>query len=136
MAVPQKFLTILRQLHEGQQGQVKHNGSLLGSFPISKGVKQGCILAPTLFAIFIRIMLCEPREDLPDGIYIHFQRDGSMFNLLRLLTCTKTVKELITELLFADNCALLAPTEEALQHIFNHFSDAAKNFGLTFSLNG
>ena len=81
-------------------------------------------------------MLREAKEDLPDGIYIHFQRDGSMFNLLRLLTCTKTVKELITELLFADNCALLAPTEEALQHIFNHFSDAAKNFGLTFSLNG
>ena len=37
------FLTILLklhegQLHEGQQGQVKHNGSLLGSFPISNGV--------------------------------------------------------------------------------------------------
>ena len=42
---PPKFLTILRQLHEGQQGQVKHNGSLSGSFPISKGVKQGCVLA-------------------------------------------------------------------------------------------
>ena len=25
--------------------------------------------------------------------------------------------------------------EEALQHIINHFSDAAKNFGLTISLN-
>ena len=113
---------------------MKHNGSLLGSFPISKDVKQGCILAPTLFAIFIRIMLREPKEDLPDGIYIHFQRDGSMFNLLRLLTCTKTVKELITELLFSDNCALLAHTEEALQHIFNRLSDANKNFGLTISL--
>ena len=43
---PPKFLTIRHHLHEGQQGQVKHNGSLSDSFPISNGVKQGCILAP------------------------------------------------------------------------------------------
>ena len=67
-----KFLTILRQLHEGQQGQVKHNGSLSGSFPISNGVKQGCVLAPTLFSIFFSIMLREAKKDLPDSIYIHF----------------------------------------------------------------
>ena len=40
----------------------------------------------------------------------------------------------ITELLFADDCALLAYTEEAQQHIANRFSDAAKNFGLTIRL--
>ena len=34
-------------------------------------------------------------------------------------------------LLFADNWALLAHTEEALQHIVNRFPDAAKNFGHT-----
>ena len=42
--------------------------------------------------------------------------------------------ELITELLFADDCALLAHTERALQHLVNRFSDAAKNFSLTISL--
>ncbi|WP_419613883.1 reverse transcriptase domain-containing protein [Thiolapillus sp.] len=44
LGCPPKFLTILRQLREGQQGQVKHNRSLSGSFPISNGVKQGCVL--------------------------------------------------------------------------------------------
>ena len=68
------------------------------------------------------------------GIYKHFQANGRLFNLWRLLARTKTVGELITELLFADDCALLAHTEEALQHIVNRFSDAAKNFGLTISL--
>ena len=43
---PPQFLIIFRQLHEGQQGQVKHNGPLSDSFPISNGVKQGCVLAP------------------------------------------------------------------------------------------
>ena len=60
------------------------------------------------------------KRGLPDGIYISFR--------------TKTIEELITEVLFADNCALLAHTEEALQHIANRFSDTAKNFGLTISL--
>ena len=39
LGCPPKFLNILRQLHEGQQGQVKTNASLSGSFPISNGVK-------------------------------------------------------------------------------------------------
>ena len=51
-----------------------------------------------------------------------------------VLACMKTIKELITELLFAGGCALLAHTEEALQHIVKCFSDAAKNFSLTISL--
>ena len=61
LGCPPKFLTILRQLHEGQQRQVKHNGSLSGSFPISNGVMQGCVLAPTLFSIFFSIMLREAK---------------------------------------------------------------------------
>ena len=46
LGCPLKFLTILCQLHEGQQGQVKHNGSLSGSFPISNNVKQGASWPP------------------------------------------------------------------------------------------
>ena len=52
---------------------MKHSGSLSGSFPISNGVKQRCFVAPTFFSVFFSIMLCEAKEDLPDGIYIHFQ---------------------------------------------------------------
>ena len=127
------FPTILRQLHEGQQGQVKHNGSLLDSFPISNLVKQGCVLVPH----------CSPSSSASCSVRqkttcqtacIRFRTDCSLFNLRRLLAHTKTIEELITELLFADDdCALLALTEEALQHIVNRFSDAAKIFGLTIS---
>ena len=134
LGCPPKFLTILHQPHEVQQGQVKHNGSLSDSFPISNGVKQGCVLAPTLFSIFFSIMLREAKEDLPDGIYTRFRTDDSLFNLRRLLARTKTIEEFISELPFADDCALLAHTEEALQHIVNRSSDAAKKFGLTISL--
>ena len=62
---------------------------------------------------------------------ISVSKQTAVFNIRRLLARTKTIEELTTELLFADDCALLAHTEEALQHIVNRFSDAAKNFGLT-----
>ena len=61
---PPEFLTIFRQLHEGQQAQVKHNGSLSDSFPISDGVKQECVLALTLFFICFSIMLSEAKRDM------------------------------------------------------------------------
>ncbi|KAK2562750.1 hypothetical protein P5673_014468 [Acropora cervicornis] len=59
---------------------------------------------------------------------------GSLFNLRRLLSHTKTMEQLIMELLFADDCALLAHTEVALQNLVDHFSEASKAFGLTISL--
>ena len=40
LGCPLKFFNVLRQLNEGQQGQVKHNGSLSGSLPISTGIMQ------------------------------------------------------------------------------------------------
>ena len=126
LGCPSKFLSILRQLREGQKSQVKHIGSPSGSFPISNGVKQGYVLAPTLSSIFFSIVFCEAKEDLPDSIYIRFPTYGNVFNHRCLLARTKTIKELITELLFADDCALLAYVEEAPQHV-KRLSDAAKN---------
>ena len=114
LGCPPEFFTIFRQLLEGQEGHMKHIGSLSGSFPIFNGVKQGCVLAPTLFSIFFSIMLHEAKEDLPDGIFIRFRTDGNLFNLWHLFTRTKTVDGLIIQLLFADDCAFLAYTVEAV----------------------
>ena len=37
------------------------------------------------------------------------------------------MSELLSELLFANDCALLANTGDVLQHIVNRFSNAANN---------
>ena len=90
LGCPPHFLSILQQLRIGQKRQVKNNGEFSDSFPIENGVKQGCVLAPTLFAVFFSMMLREAKEDLHAGVYIHFRIDGSVFNLRRLLSRTKT----------------------------------------------
>ena len=81
------------------------------------------------------MMLREVKEDLNEGIYVRFRTDGSTFYLHRHLARAKTLEVVVLELLFSDDCALLVHIEEALQVIVNRFSQAAKAFGLTITLN-
>ncbi|RVE61997.1 hypothetical protein OJAV_G00176660 [Oryzias javanicus] len=136
LGCPPKFLSMVIQLHEGQRGQVRVNSDLSEPFPILNGVKQGCVLAPTLFSIFFSMMLKQATEDLDedDSVYIRYRLDGSLFNLRRLQAHTKTHKQMIRELLFADDAALVAHAEGALQRITSCFADAAQLFGLEVSL--
>jgi exonuclease III len=136
LGCPPKFLTMVIQLHEDQLGQVKNNNELSQTFPIANGVKQGCVLAPTLFSIFFSTMLQKATEDLDDedGIYIRFRTDGNLFNLRRLQAHTKTLEKLISELLFADDDALVAHTEAALQRATSCFAEACQLFGLEVNL--
>ena len=54
---PPKLLIIIRSFHEDMKGTVVFDGSKSTAFNIKSGVKQGCVLAPTLFGIFFAVML-------------------------------------------------------------------------------
>ena len=127
LGCPPKFLSIVMRLHEDQRGQVRNN-ELSEPFPILNRVKQGCVLAPTLFTIFFNMMLQRATEDLSDddGIYIRYRTDGSQFILRHLQAHTKTLEYLVQELLFADDAALVAHTENALQRVKSCFAEAAQ----------
>ena len=111
LGCPPKFQQMVIQLHENQRGQVRLNSDLSEPFPISNGVKQGCVLAPTLFSIFITMMLKQAAADLDDdeGVYVRYCLHGSLFNLRRLQAHTKTQERLIQNLLFMDDAALCRP---------------------------
>ena len=48
---PRKFIAIVRQLHDGMLARVQEKGETSEPFPVSNGVKQSCVLAPTLFSL-------------------------------------------------------------------------------------
>ena len=98
------------------------------------GVKQGCVLAPTLFGIFFSMLLHYALADCLEGVYIRTRSDGKLFNIARLRAKTKTLKVLIRELLFADDAALASHSEAGLQRLVDKLSRACKEFGLTISL--
>ncbi|GFS21415.1 RNA-directed DNA polymerase from mobile element jockey-like protein [Elysia marginata] len=136
LGCPPKFLQMVIQLHQNQQGHVRLNGDVSEFFPISNCVKQGCVLAPTLFSIFFSKMIEQATEDLApeDGVYVRYLLDGSLFNLRRFQAHTKTQERLIRDLLFADDAALVAHTEKALQRITSCFAETSSLFGLEVSL--
>lgn len=135
---PEKFINIIRQLHDGMAGSVTIQGETTESFGITNGVKQGCVLAPTLFGLFFAVMIKgvvnEIDRTTKDGILIRFRKDGRIFHLSDLKSKGKTRTELVNELLYADDCALLSHTEAGLQRSANLLAAACKKFGLTISI--
>ena len=81
---PPKLLSIIRSFHEDMKGTVVFHGSTSAAFNIQSRVKQGCILAPTLFGIFFAVMLKHAFGPAAEGIYLRTRTGGKLFNLSRL----------------------------------------------------
>ena len=125
-----KFVNIMRSLHDGMYACVIDGGEQSAVYGVCNGTKQGWFLAPSLFSIVFPVMLQVALTNLDRGISIQFCTDGSVFNLQRLKAYTKTTNRLITDLLCADDFALLAHTLDDIQHIVDCFSDAARSFSI------
>ena len=131
---PPKLLAIIKSFHDNTQGSVCWEGETSEAFPIRSGVKQGCVLAPTLFGIFFSVVLSAAFGSCSEGVYLHTRADGKLFNLARLRAKTKVNSVLLREMLFADDAALASHTEPGLQVLMDRLSSACKEFGLTISI--
>ena len=95
--------------------RVLDEGKLSEPFGVNTGTKQGCVLAPLLFNIFHAAMLLDAFRNKDQGIHIKYRTDGGIFSLRRLHAKTKIIDLLARDLLYADDCALVAHTlEDAL----------------------
>ena len=74
-------------------------------------------------------MLSHAVRDLEKGVYIRYRLDGSLF-----VAKIKSLQSLLQEVLFADDCALVAHTESDMKLLQDRFSSASKPFGQTVSL--
>ena len=54
---PAKFIAMVRQFHDGMLARVQNDGVFSDPFPVTNGVKQGCVLATTLFSMMFSAML-------------------------------------------------------------------------------
>ena len=114
-------------------GAVSIGGSTTDPFEISHGLKQGCVLAPTLFILFLAALLSTVSEHLSTGVVIRTRSDGKLFKLARLKASTKIRELCIRELLFADDADIAAHILEDIREICKQFEQAATMFGLTIN---
>ena len=131
---PEKFVNIVRLFHDGMQARVKDNGEFSKPFPVTNGVKQGCVLAPTLFSMLFSAMLTDAFRNENVGFEIRSRTDGGFFKPQRLKSLSKVMTDFLRDLLFADDCALCAPSQKDMQHMVDLFSKSCRDFGLTISI--
>nr|VZI38162.1 unnamed protein product [Spirometra erinaceieuropaei] len=130
---PERFTQMVRQLHDGMMARVTDNGAVSEAFAVTNGVKQGCVLAPTLFSLMFSAMLMDAYRDERPGIRIAYRTNGHLLNHRRLNFRSRVSTATVHELLFADDCALNTTSEEEMQRSMDLFSAACENFGLVIN---
>ena len=65
---PTKFIAMVMQFHDGMLARVQNEGEFSDPFPLTNGVKQGCVLAPSLFSMMVSAMLTAAFQDGDNGI--------------------------------------------------------------------
>ncbi|BHF59852.1 hypothetical protein SprV_0100281300 [Sparganum proliferum] len=127
---PEWFTQMVRQLHDSMMARVTDNGAVSEAFAVTIGVKQDCVLSPTLFNLIFSAMLMDAYRDERSGIRIAYRTDGQLPNHRRMHFQSRVPPITVHELLFADDCSLNTNTEGDMQRSMDFFSVACENFGL------
>ena len=116
---PPRYIAMVRQFHDGMQARVQNDGEYSEPFPVTNGVKQGCVKAPTLFSMMFSAMLTDAFQDVDAGFPIRYRFDGKLLNLRRLQAKSKVQTDMVDKLLYADDLAENAKTEEKCKGMQN-----------------
>jgi len=130
----EKIVNLIRSLHDGMQAQVVQSQLTSHEFPVINGVKQGCVLAPALFSLYLSAMLEVAFKDVREGVYIQTRPNADLFKLSQFKSKTRTTKCLVREMLFADDSALVAHSAEDMQLLVDRFARAATQFSLKINI--
>ena len=125
---------MVRQFRDCMLARVQNDGEFSGPFLVTNGVKQGCVLASTLFSMMFSALPTDAFQDGDNGIPIRYRFDGKLFNLRRLQAKSKVQTEVLDEFFFTDDMAKGAPTEEKTQNGVDQVSDSDNSYDLTISI--
>nr|VZI29457.1 unnamed protein product [Spirometra erinaceieuropaei] len=126
---PERFTQMVHQLHDGMMARVTDNGAVSEALAVTNGVKQGCVLAPTLFSLMFSAMLMDAYRDENPGIGIAYRTDGHLLNQRWMNFRSRVSTTTVHKLLFVDDRALNTTSEEEMKRSMDLFSAACKNFG-------
>ena len=105
----------LRNLYAGQEATVRTGHTTTNWFQIGKGVRQGCILSPSLFNLYSEYIM--PTAEL-DEAQAGIQIAGRNINNLR----------------YADGTTLMAESEEELKNLLMKVKEESEKVGLKFNI--
>ena len=130
---PPRFIAMVRQFHDGMQARVQNDGEFSEPFEVTNGVKQGCVMALSVFSMMFSAMLNDAFQDSDTDFPIRYRFDGNVFNLRRLQAKTKMQTNVLDELLYADDIDKNASPEAKMQIAMDQVSQSCDNYDLTIS---
>nr|XP_049699970.1 uncharacterized protein LOC126055306 [Helicoverpa armigera] len=130
---PPKLLNLIRLFHEDMKASVVYKGNTSDPLDMRRGVRQGCVLAPTLFGIFFSVLLKVAFGDNQQGIHLHTRVDRKLFNISRLKSKKHRQDIIVDSLLFADDAAFVASSPSQLQEMLDRFNKACKQFSMSIN---
>ena len=131
---PDLWVDLIASVHSGRKASVSLKGELSEPFDVLNGVKQGCVLAPTLFSLcFSKVVDCT-FDGCDKAVQIQARPGTNLFNFSKFKSSSRTKSILVRELMFADDRAFVAHSIEDMQEIVTRFATASKAFGLKVNI--
>ena len=115
MGIPDHLICLLRNLYAGQEATVRTGHGTTVWFQIRKGVRQACILSPSLFDLYAEyIMRNTGLEEAQAGIKIARRNNNN--------------------LRYADDTTLMAESEEELKGLLMKMKEESEKLGLKLNI--
>ena len=125
-----KLLRIIKALHFGTKGKVRTYGHLSRPFQIMNGVRQGDVLAPSLFNLFLDAVMERALEGhVNDCVRIFYHSEAELVGSRRKMTYESFVQDLV----YADDMCLVAATREALEGMLHSVNRVCRDVGLAIN---
>ena len=130
------FTKLLESLHNGMTARIKIGEDLSEPFAVTRGVKQGCVLAPVIFNIYVQCVthLLSKALDEDLQITLNYRTDRNLFDAKKLKAKTKIQQTRLLELQYADDCALVADSPNVLQTVLTFVTKFYRKLGLNINI--
>ena len=111
--VPTRIVELLRSWYEGIISCVRLDGDDGDWFPIRTGLRQGCVMSPSLFNVYMDAMMRKVTEGTAGGVMVGRER--------------------VVDLDFADDVALLADSWLVMVAMVMKMEEVTQSFGINIS---
>ncbi|KAI5752610.1 hypothetical protein M8J77_018598 [Diaphorina citri] len=114
LKIPSAEIRLIECLYWNQKGKVRTKEGTSSAFEVKKGVRQGCIISPILFNIFVEQIVNETLHDIDIGFKIGEDR--------------------INNLRYADDTLLVTESVDDLTYLLTKLFEVCEKYGMKINM--
>ena len=129
--VPQSMLNVVRSLHDGMLAEVNVGGQVTPEFEVCNGLRQGCVIAPTLFNLYFALVMEQWRTKCKEfGVDVLYKCGGKLVGE----RTRRPYNVRVMGLMFADDAVAIGTDRVSMEHAAAELERIIRAWGLTLSV--